>query len=37
MRYAVSERQQEIYNERDNAVWGKINYYLKKFQADPDF
>ena len=37
MKYAIWERQQEIYNERDNAVWKKIEYYLKIFQADPDF
>lgn len=37
MKYAVWERQQEIYNERDNAVWKKIEWYLKVFQADPDF
>lgn len=37
MKYAISERQQEIYNERDNAVWKKIEWYLKVFQADPDF
>ena len=37
MKYAIWERQQEIYNERDNAVWKKIEWYLKVFQADPDF
>ena len=37
MKYAVWERQQEIYLERDNAVWKKIEWYLKVFQADPDF
>lgn len=37
VKYAIWERQQEIYNERDNAVWKKIEYYLKIFQADPDF
>ena len=37
MKHAISERQQEIYNERDNAVWKKIEYYLKIYQADQDF
>ena len=37
LRYAIWERQQELYNERDNAVWKKIEWYLKVFQADPDF
>ena len=31
------ELEQEYYNERDNRTWKKIEYYLKKFQADPDF
>ena len=29
--------EQEYYNERDNRTWKKIEYYLKIFQADPDF
>ena len=29
--------EQEYYNERDNRTWGKIEYYLKIFQKDPDF
>jgi hypothetical protein len=31
------ELEQEYYNERDNRTWGKIEYYLKIFQKDPDF
>ena len=31
------ELQQEYYNDRDNRVWKKIEWYLKIFQADPDF
>ena len=31
------ELEQEYYNERDNRTWKKIEYYLKLFQADPDF
>ena len=37
VKYAIWERQQEIYNERDSAVRKKIEWYLKVFQADPDF
>ena len=31
------ELEQEYYNERDNRTRKKIEYYLKIFQADPDF
>ena len=31
------ELQQDYYNERGNRTWKKIDFYLKKFQADPDF
>ena len=37
MKYGLWELQQEYYNERDNRTWKKIEYYLKLFQADPDF
>lgn len=37
MKQGLWELEQEYYNERDNRTWKKIEYYLKMFQADPDF
>ena len=37
MKEGLSQLEQEYYNERDNRTWKKIEYYLKIFQADPDF
>lgn len=37
VKYAIWERQQDLYNERDSAIWKKIEWYLKIYQADPDF
>ena len=37
MKEGLWELEQEYYNERDNRTWKKIEYYLKIFQADPDF
>lgn len=37
MKHGLWELQQEYYNERDNRTRKKIEYYLKIFQADPDF
>lgn len=37
LKSAIRERKQEIYNERNNAAWQEIEWYLKTYQSDPDF
>lgn len=37
MKSWLGELQTEYYNDRDNRTWKKIEWYLKIFQADPDF
>ena len=37
IKYALWERQQEIYNEITNGSWKKIEWYLKSLQSDGQF
>ena len=37
IKYAIWERQQEIYNEITNGAWKKIEWYLKTLQSDAQF
>jgi len=37
MKEAFGNLEEQYYLERDNRAWKKIEFYLKKFQSDPDF
>ena len=37
LKSAIWEYKQDIYNQRNNAAWQEIEWYLKTYQSDPDF